>query len=76
MDIANPSINNLFEQLGLPGDDRSIEGFIEQHKGLNQALKLQHAPFWDAGQARFLEDALNEDAAWAEVIDQLNARLR
>ncbi|WP_438864201.1 DUF2789 domain-containing protein [Neptunicella sp.] len=76
MDINNPSLKNLFEQLGLPGDEKSIDHFIEQHKGLAQSVKLHHAPFWQGSQAKFIEDALNEDAAWAEIIDQLNNRLR
>ncbi|MBN7821417.1 DUF2789 family protein [Bowmanella sp. Y26] len=71
-----PSIHDLFEQLGLENTDNGINGFIERHKGLNDKVKLENAPFWNPSQAQFIQRALAEDAEWAEIIDQLNARLR
>ncbi|MBC3764904.1 DUF2789 family protein [Neptunicella marina] len=76
MDLTNPSFKQLFDQLGLASDHQAIDRFIEEHKGLDSTLKLQQAPFWNPTQAKFIEDSLNEDAAWAELIDQLNNRLR
>lgn len=71
-----PSIHDLFEQLGLENTDKDIDRFIELHKELDNSVKLEHAPFWTPSQAQFIQGALAEDAEWAEVIDQLNARLR
>ncbi|GGO72051.1 DUF2789 domain-containing protein [Bowmanella pacifica] len=71
-----PSIHDLFEQLGLENTDNGIDRFIERHKGLENSVKLEHAPFWNPSQAQFIQRALAEDAEWAEVIDQLNTRLR
>ncbi len=76
MDMQNPSMNSLFEQLGLPSDDAAIDNFIDNHKGLNKATLLEDAPFWNQSQRLFISDALRQDAEWAEVIDQLNTRLR
>lgn len=76
MDLTNPSFKQLFDQLGLDSNNQAIDRFIEEHKGLDNSLKLQQAPFWTPTQAKFIDDSLNEDAAWAELIDQLNSRLR
>ncbi|MCV2883259.1 DUF2789 domain-containing protein [Aestuariibacter sp. AA17] len=70
------SINDLFTQLGLPSNDKAVDNFIDKHRGLPQSTRLEDAPFWSASQAAFIEGALNEDAEWAEAIDQLNMRLR
>lgn len=66
----------LFEQLGLPADDASIQAFIERHAPLPKEMPLHEAPFWSAAQAEFLHNALDEDADWAEVVDHLDASLR
>ena len=66
----------LFEQLGLPADDASIQAFIERHAPLPERVPLHKAPFWNEAQAEFLKAALDEDADWAEVVDHLDASLR
>ncbi|GAB3093215.1 DUF2789 domain-containing protein [Aestuariicella hydrocarbonica] len=75
MDTSLHSMTTLFQQLGLPHQDSDIEGFIAQHR-LEKSQALAEASFWNANQARFLKEALEDDADWAEVVDQLDARLR
>lgn len=70
-----PDLNDLFVQLGLPSDDKEIDTFIAENRGLGSAQSIDEAPFWNKSQASFLRQALNEDAEWAEVIDELNTRL-
>ncbi len=69
------TLNNLFAQLGLPSDDVEIDNFIKTHSHLDTSLSLSEAPFWTLSQAAFLREEILKDADWAEVIDQLNARL-
>ncbi len=76
MNSAAPSMNDLFGQLGLPTDDVAIEHFIGEHRGLNNSVHIENAPFWNDAQASFIQGALIDDAEWAELIDQLNSRLR
>lgn len=76
MEHAVHPFSELFEQLGLPADNASIQAFIEQHAPLPDDVGLAEAPFWNRGQAELIRGALEEDADWAEVVDQLNAALR
>jgi hypothetical protein len=73
---TNPTLNNLFEQLGLAADEAAINEFIETHKGLSDELHIENAEFWTQAQASFIKNALTEDAEWTELIDQLDSRLR
>jgi hypothetical protein len=75
MEASVHTINNLFEQLGLPSDDMAIAQFINTYRHLATNLSLSEAPFWSPAQATFLKEEILKDADWAEVIDQLNARL-
>ncbi len=75
MDTSLHSMNNLFQQLGLPHEDSEIESFLAAHR-LEAQQQLHDASFWSPNQARFLLEALADDADWAEVVDQLDARLR
>ncbi len=75
MEAPMHSINNLFAQLGLPSDQASIEYFIKAHSPLPAPVALSDAPFWTPAQASFLREELLNDADWAEVIEELNARL-
>lgn len=70
------SMPNLFAQLGLPADEAEIDRFIETHAPLPRSVDLADAPFWTPAQASFLREEILEDADWAEVVDQLNVRLR
>lgn len=76
MNVDPPTLNALFGQLGLPSDEDAIDAFIEKNRGLNSKVRLEDAPFWSAAQSSFIRSALLEDSEWAEVIDQLNSRLR
>lgn len=66
----------LFRQLGLPDDPAAIQAFIETHGPLPPQVALADAPWWTPAQARFLREAVVEDADWAELVDQLDAALR
>ncbi len=76
MDTNPHTLNTLFEQLGLASADADIARFVADHRPLDPALDVAQAPFWNTGQAAFLREALESDAAWAEVVDELSALLR
>lgn len=69
------TLSNLFAQLGLPSEPAAVDSFIAAHRPLDQAVALYRAPFWSASQRAFLKEEIIEDADWAGVIDELNARL-
>ena len=75
MDFSVHSMNTLFQQLGLPATDSDIDSFFSLHK-LDRETRLADADFWTEAQAAFLSEALEEDADWTEIVDQLDARLR
>jgi hypothetical protein len=75
MDTSRHGIEDLFMQLGLPSSEASIDAFISNHH-LPTDTPLEQAAFWSAGQAQFIHEALEDDADWAEVVDQLDAQLR
>lgn len=75
MDLSPKDLSHLFEQLGLPNDDSSIEAFIDSHCIADPSIRLWQAPFWNPAQAGFLREAWEEDADWVEVIDALGKRL-
>ncbi|NMF89516.1 DUF2789 domain-containing protein [Aromatoleum petrolei] len=70
------TMSHLFAQLGLASDEVAIERFIAAHAPLPCGVELARAPFWSPQQAAFLSEELKEDADWAEIVDQLNVRLR
>lgn len=76
METPIHSLATLFDQLGLDSTDLAIDGFIKTHKPLPGNVDLYKADFWSASQASFLKQAKDEDADWAEIVDQLNAILR
>jgi len=75
MDTSQHTLHNLFEQLGLPSSDQEIEQFVKTHRLFGDQIPLHEASFWTESQARFLRDEILCDAAWAEVIDELNSLL-
>lgn len=75
MEAPIHNISNLFAQLGLSSDQTAIENFIKTHSPLATSILLSDASFWTSAQASFLREEILNDADWAEVIDQLNARL-
>ena len=75
MDTSTHTMQTLFMQLGLPNSSKSIDAFFFNHR-LPRDIPLEQAAFWTAGQAQFIHEALEQDAEWAEVVDQLDAQLR
>lgn len=76
MEKPNHRFHDLFAQLGLPSDDAAIQRFVADHSPIPATLKLHQAPFWSPTQACALQEMLQQDADWAEVVDQLNLALR
>ncbi|WP_370229652.1 DUF2789 domain-containing protein [Marinobacter nauticus] len=76
MDTSKHSLSTLFEQLGLPSGQAEVEHFIARHSPLPSEVAIQDAPFWSESQSHFLEEGLEDDSDWAEVIDELDALLR
>lgn len=69
------SMSNLFAQLGQPFDSLAINRFITANKPMAGALRLHEAVFWNASQSEFLQQAISDDADWAEVAEALNSEL-
>ncbi len=65
----------LFEQLGLESTTEAIDMFIAEHS-ISDSQRIHQATFWNDAQARFLCEALLQDAEWAPVVDDLSERLR
>jgi hypothetical protein len=76
MDLTQPSIETLFEQLGLSGETADIDDFIASHRPLPDGVLLPDAPFWTPAQSQFLREEFKDDAEWIPIVDQLNVRLR
>ncbi|MDN3640666.1 DUF2789 domain-containing protein [Simiduia curdlanivorans] len=66
----------LFSQLGLDSSKTAIDQFIRNNHLRHQDGELYRAIFWNPAQAQFIKQAIEEDAQWAEVVDELDARLR
>ncbi|MBU2954692.1 DUF2789 domain-containing protein [Marinobacter sp. F3R08] len=76
MDTSKHTLSTLFEQLGLASDANSIEDFVARNSPLPSEIAIQDAPIWSESQSHFLEEGLEEDSDWAEVIDELDAMMR
>ncbi|PWB35529.1 DUF2789 domain-containing protein [Pseudomonas sp. NDM] len=68
------NLTTLFEQLGLPADEASINDFVEAHP-LDPDTKLIDADFWTPQQAQLLKEWLRADGEEAVIVDELNVRL-
>ncbi|MCK9504736.1 MAG: DUF2789 domain-containing protein [Porticoccaceae bacterium] len=75
MEIFNHDISNLFAQLGLDGDEETVERFIASHRHGDPRLSVDQLAVWTPSQKQFLREALAEDSAWCEAVDELSARL-
>jgi hypothetical protein len=75
MELIEINMTSLFAQLGEASDAFSIEHFIDLHGAMSDATHLHEAAFWSPSQASFLCEAMVLDAAWAPVVDDLNAKL-
>ena len=71
---SQPTLELLFEQLGLEATPEAIEQFIQTHQ-IAAETKLHEAEFWSAGQHQFLESHWEKDDEWAIVVDELNQQL-
>ncbi len=76
MDNANPTMQDLFAQLGLPNAPHEMRAFVARHRPLDLAIQLKDAPFWTPSQAALIQQKLSEDSDWALLVDGLNAQLR
>jgi len=70
------NLSSLFKQLGLDNSNEAIDEFINKKQPVPGNLALHEAKFWSASQASFLKEAIEEDADWAEIVDELNVLLR
>lgn len=69
-----PTVELLFEQLGLDASEDSIDQFIKTHQ-LPANVQLHEAEFWSDAQCQFLQSHIDKDDDWAIVIDELNQQL-
>jgi hypothetical protein len=76
MEMHIHSISSLFEQLGLDASEQAISAFINKHSPLPRNIALYNADFWSPSQASFLKQMKDDDADWAEIVDQLDTMLR
>lgn len=74
MESDVPTLELLFEQLGLDGDEVAIAAFVAAHR-LSPATALEDAAFWSPAQQQLLSESYLEDANWAPTFDQLNMLL-
>ncbi|MEM5527307.1 DUF2789 domain-containing protein [Gammaproteobacteria bacterium AS21] len=70
------TIVSLFNQLGLDDTAEGIDNFIEINSPLPSTVMLHEADIWNTSQAAFLKQAVEEDADWAEIVNQLDTMLR
>lgn len=74
MNTTTPSMQSLFDQLGLASDPEGINQFIASHR-LPDQVRLTDAPFWSASQKAFLQECFRHDAEWIPIVDDLNVQL-
>ena len=75
METTDHSLSHLFKQLGLPHEPQEVAQFIAQHQGVCRHGSLLQAPIWNPSQKAFLNEAIAQDADWAEVAERLQASL-
>lgn len=76
MELHQHGMADLFQQLGLGSSPEEMRDFIAQHQHQRDSAPLHEAGFWTESQARFLKQAIEQDADWAELVDQLDVMLR
>ena len=69
-----PTLELLFEQLGLDADQTSIDNFVASHQ-LPEGVMMHQADFWSPSQCEFLSSHWQKDDEWSIVIDNLNELL-
>jgi Protein of unknown function (DUF2789) len=76
MDTSRHTMPLLFFQLGLASGEKEIQSFVENHKPLAPNIRLAKADFWKPAQAAFLDEAIENDSDWCELVDELDCSLR
>ncbi|MFT6268311.1 MAG: hypothetical protein ACJAVV_001119 [Alphaproteobacteria bacterium] len=76
MEAPIHSMESLFEQLGLDGSSEAVTNFIQKNAPIPNTVKLHEADFWTESQSLCLEEMIDVDADWAEIVDQLSLLLR
>jgi hypothetical protein len=76
MEMPTHTIVSLFDQLGLESTAEAMDAFINRNSPLPGNIMLHEADFWNTSQASCLKEMKDEDADWAEIVDQLDAMLR
>lgn len=74
MEIMTPSLELLFEQMGLESDQAGIDSFVAAHQ-LPEGVKVSEADFWTDNQAALLKEKIQLDDDWAPIVDELNVLL-
>ena len=74
MEIMTPSLEQLFDQLGLESDQASIDAFVAAHH-LPDDVKVSEADFWTPQQGALLKEKIQLDDDWAPIVDELNVLL-
>lgn len=76
MATTQHTFSDLFAQLGLPTDEKSIANFLIEHTTKVKDFRLPDLPFWTTSQAAFLKESLVLDSEWTGLVDQLSSALR
>ena len=76
MEMPTHTIVSLFNQLGLESTDEAMDAFINRNSPLPGNIMLHKADLWNTSQAFCLKEMKDEDADWAEIVDQLDTMLR
>lgn len=76
MEIHQHEMPDLFEQLGLGSSPDEMKDFVQNHRHKRDTTPIYEAKFWTRSQSDFLKQAIEEDADWAELVDQLDVMLR
>ena len=76
MENFEHTLSALFAQLGLDSAPEDIDKFIHAHRPIPDSVSLPDADCWTESQAAFLRESIGYDSDWAEMVDQLDSRLR
>lgn len=76
MEMHQHGMAELFEQLGLGSSAKEMKDFVNSHRQKRDTTPIYEASFWTASQSAFLRQAIEQDADWAELVDQLDVMLR
>jgi len=72
--MSDPTLHDLFAQLGLDNSPEKVSEFIRNHQ-LPLGASIDNAFFFDDAQTAFIRQAWLADAEWVYAIEQLNIAL-